>query len=120
MRITFLTVTVFTIVGCVVAGSSQCDREYECAYEYTTPDGSKSFKYDFSSLCGTKDFVLTDKALHTYYAHICGVAKQNCLPGTCVSACFICVGGPPFWRWAHLLAASQLPGRTRANMVSPS
>ena len=94
MRVTLLTVAVLTIVGCVVASSSQCDREYECAYEYT--DGSKSFKYDFSSLCRAKDYVLTDNAQHTYYAHICGVAKQNCLPSTCIRACFICLGASPF------------------------
>ena len=41
----------------------------------------QSYKFDFSSLCGTMDYTFTDRAQHTYYAHICGRTNHYCLPG---------------------------------------
>ena len=72
----------FALVACASAGPADCDPSYECAYAYTTPDGSESYKFDFSSLCGLTDYTLTDQTGHTYYAQICGQAQHSCLPGT--------------------------------------
>ena len=81
MRVAAALAVAFSLVACASAGPSNCDPSYECAFEYTTPDGSKSYKFDFSSLCGTMDYTFTDRAQHTYYAHICGRTNHYCLPG---------------------------------------
>ena len=82
MRVAAALAVAFSLVACASAGPSNCDPSYECAFEYTTPDGSKSYKFDFSSLCGRTDYTLTDQTGHTYYAQICGQAQHSCLPGT--------------------------------------
>ena len=74
------------IVGMLAAAAASsnpnCDPAYECQYKYTMPDQSASYTFDFSSLCASTDFMLTDQAEHTYYANVCGTAAHNCLPGT--------------------------------------
>ena len=68
------------IVG--VAGDSTnplCDPTYECQFKVTTADNSQ-YTYDLSGLCSDSQWVLHDAKRHTYYANICGYAKQNCLP----------------------------------------
>ena len=80
----FLAVAAVLAVVAAASASSNpnCDPTYECQYKYTTPDLSASYTFDFSSLCASTDFMLTDQAEHTYYANVCGTAAHNCLPAT--------------------------------------
>ena len=66
-----------------VVGTSQCNPSYRCGYTHTTPDGSKSYDFDFSSLCGGMDYAVDDAHGFTYFAQICGTAHHNCLPSKC-------------------------------------
>ena len=79
----FLAVAAVLAVVAAASASSNpnCDPAYECQYKYTMPDQSASYTFDFSSLCASTDFMLTDQAEHTYYANVCGTAAHNCLPG---------------------------------------
>jgi len=80
-RVIVLAVVVVSLAVASLAVNPECDPSYECAYTYVESDLSDKYTFDFSTLCSSTDYVLTDAAEHTYYANICGTAKQNCLPG---------------------------------------
>jgi len=105
--------------ACIVAAvavNPECDPSYECAYTYVESDLSDKYTFDFSTLCSSTDYVLTDAAEHTYYANICGTAKQNCLPGTCLR----CGSGVGSWMCVPSVSvpsvsAAQWPCAARAS-----
>ena len=74
----------------VSATSPNCDPAYECGFRTTAKDGS-TYKFDFSSLCSDKDYVLKDQKGHSYHANICGSVQAPCRPGT--FAARVCFGG---------------------------
>ena len=51
-----------------------------CSYTYHDPTTSKTYVYDFSSLCSEDDYVFTDVKAHTYSANICGSTHKPCYP----------------------------------------
>lgn len=79
MKAVFI-IGVLAVLVARAACNPECDPTYECAYTYIDADNGDKYTYDLSSLCSASDYVLTDAAAHTYYANICGSAKQNCLP----------------------------------------
>lgn len=72
-----------------------CFSNASCTYTYHDAAASKTYTYDFSSLCTDTDYVLHDKARHEYHANICGLTHNTCLPGEFNVESLRCVGPAP-------------------------
>lgn len=77
-RALFAVAVVALVAVSLVGANPNCDPSYEC--KYTVP--GTTYNFDFSSLCSSTDYSLTDQAEHSYKANICGTAKAPCLPQT--------------------------------------